>query len=257
VCVVARPVFAGGDRNLIAAWDELDRTARSHAVLPAPGRVGAPLGYGGATLHVRRISLEHIGGWDAFNAAPEVDLALRMGRAGFKLATLRSVTIEEANSDAVNFVRQRARRMVGDLQSWLVHRRFRSAALSRRIAISLLVGASLPVALLRPIVVVSSVFVLGNQHDQTGLVASFPGWLDRLALAALVSAFIGYAAVVASGARRSRRHLQAALLAPVWSVVLAYASLKALLTFAARPGQWERTRHGLVTELPHPAAGRA
>jgi hypothetical protein len=62
---------------------------------------------------------------------------------------------------------------------------------------------------------------------------------------------------VASGARRSRRHLQAALLAPVWSVVLAYASLKALLTFAARPDQWERTRHGLAAELPHAVVGRA
>ena len=88
----------------------------------------------------------------------DADLGIRLRRRGFGVRVLDSVTLEEANSDFVNWAKQRSRWYKGYLQTWLVHlrqpvvtaRRARARRLPR--SCNLFVGGTPLLALLNPIV---------------------------------------------------------------------------------------------------------
>ena len=63
------------------------------------------------------------GHWDPFNVTEDADLGLRIAASGYHTAVVDSVTLEEANSDPINWIRQRSRWYKGYLQTWLVHMR--------------------------------------------------------------------------------------------------------------------------------------
>ena len=81
----------------------------------------------------RARSLVELGAWDPFNVTEDADLGLRLHKAGYKTAMLDSTTLEEANSELRNWIRQRSRWVKGYLQTYLVHMRhpFRLAARDR------------------------------------------------------------------------------------------------------------------------------
>ena len=53
----------------------------------------------------------------------DADLGIRLHRTATAAAVLDSATYEEANSDFVNWAKQRSRWHKGYLQTWLVHMR--------------------------------------------------------------------------------------------------------------------------------------
>src|SRR6202011_822407 len=85
--------------------------------------VNAPVPLGGTSNHFRRSVLETVGGWDPYNVTEDADLGIRLHRAGHSVRVLDSVTLEEANSDFVNWVKQRSRWYKGYLQTFLIHLR--------------------------------------------------------------------------------------------------------------------------------------
>ena len=58
-----------------------------------------------------------------YNVTEDADLGIRLARLGYAVGVLDSITEEEANSDFVNWVKQRSRWYKGYLQTWLVHMR--------------------------------------------------------------------------------------------------------------------------------------
>ena len=54
---------------------------------------------------------------------PRADLGIRLHKAGYKTAIVDSTTLEEANSDLQNWIRQRSRWIKGYIQTYLVHMR--------------------------------------------------------------------------------------------------------------------------------------
>ena len=69
------------------------------------------------------MALRALGGWDPYNVTEDADLGIRMFREGYTVRVLESVTLEEANSDFVNWVKQRSRWYKGYLQTFFVHLR--------------------------------------------------------------------------------------------------------------------------------------
>ena len=63
------------------------------------------------------------GGWDPYNVTEDADLGIRLHRLGYRVEILDSTTYEEANSDFVNWIKQRSRWHKGYLQTWMVHMR--------------------------------------------------------------------------------------------------------------------------------------
>ena len=70
-----------------------------------------------------RTALIEIGGWDPFNVTEDADLGIRLHKAGYETAMLDSTTLEEANSELFNWIRQRSRWVKGYIQTYLVHMR--------------------------------------------------------------------------------------------------------------------------------------
>jgi cellulose synthase/poly-beta-1,6-N-acetylglucosamine synthase-like glycosyltransferase len=92
-------------------------------ILPALASHNLPLPLGGTSNHFRTRNLRQIGGWDPYNVTEDADLGLRLARLGFRTGVVESLTYEEANTQLLNWLRQRARWIKGFMQTWLVHMR--------------------------------------------------------------------------------------------------------------------------------------
>ena len=78
---------------------------------------------GGTSNHMPTRVWREIGGWDEFNVTEDADLGVRLARHGYRTMILDSITLEEANSDVINWIRQRSRWYKGYLQTMFVHLR--------------------------------------------------------------------------------------------------------------------------------------
>ena len=122
-CVQAKLSYNNPDQNLITKWFTIEYTMWFSFFLPGLASLGAPIPLGGTSNHFRRMSLRSLGGWDPYNVTEDADLGIRMFREGYSVRILESVTLEEANSDFVNWVKQRSRWYKGYLQTFFVHLR--------------------------------------------------------------------------------------------------------------------------------------
>ncbi|MFX7548747.1 glycosyltransferase family 2 protein, partial [Acinetobacter baumannii] len=67
--------------------------------------------------------LIELGAWDPFNVTEDADLGVRVYDKGYKVGVVNSTTLEEANNEPFNWIRQRSRWIKGYMQTYLVHMR--------------------------------------------------------------------------------------------------------------------------------------
>ena len=115
--------YNNSDQNLITKWFTVEYAMWFSFFLPGLASMKAPIPLGGTSNHFRRLALRSLGGWDPYNVTEDADLGIRMFREGYTVKVLESVTLEEANSDFVNWVKQRSRWYKGYLQTFFVHMR--------------------------------------------------------------------------------------------------------------------------------------
>jgi cellulose synthase/poly-beta-1,6-N-acetylglucosamine synthase-like glycosyltransferase len=254
-CLQARLGYYNGPQNIITKWFDLEYIAWFRHLLPGLVSLGAPVPLGGTSNHIRRSALVAVGAWDAYNVTEDADLGIRLHRLGYEVAVLDSVTLEEANSDFVNWAKQRSRWYKGYLQTWLVHMRH-PLTLSRNlgwrgfVGFNLFVGGTPVLALLNPFFWTLSVlyFLSGSAFIES----LFPAPVYYPALACFV---IGNSAVVYMNlmtARIANRPdlVVCALLSPIYWVMMSIAATKAALQLIRDPSFWEKTTHGLGVEAP-------
>ncbi len=249
VCVQARLDFFNPTQNLLTKWFTLDYRMWFTQLLPGLVQLGAPIPLGGTSNHFRTKVLVDIGAWDPFNVTEDADLGVRLHRMGYRTGVLDSATLEEANSDTVNWVKQRSRWYKGYAQTALVHLRnprrlyedlgWRSFAL-----FVLFVGGTPLLAMINPIA-------------WTLTVAWFvfhPAWLHSIFptgvyFASLITWLVGNGAVLYSWMLSTRepgeRLWLAAVLAPAYWVLMSIAATKAIVQLVIAPSYWEKTQHGL------------
>jgi glycosyltransferase involved in cell wall biosynthesis len=149
-CVQAELAYFNADENLITRWFAVEYRAWFTQFLPQLSRVEAPIPLGGTSNHFRRELLVQLGAWDPYNVTEDADLGIRLHRQGYRVAVLDSVTYEEANTDFVNWIKQRSRWYKGYAQTYLVHMRhpirlLRDVGLAGFVRFNLFVGGT-PVA---------------------------------------------------------------------------------------------------------------
>lgn len=120
-CVQAKLAFHNGTQNMLTGWFTADYALWFNFVLPGLMRSNSPIPLGGTSNHIRRSVFDEIGAWDPYNVTEDADLGVRIAESGYRTAVLDSTTLEEANSDPINWIRQRSRWYKGYLQTWLVH----------------------------------------------------------------------------------------------------------------------------------------
>ncbi len=253
-CLQARLAYFNERQNLLTRWFSLEYDQWFGVVLPAVEELRCVVPLGGTSNHMTTRVWREIGGWDEFNVTEDADIGVRLARHGYRTLILDSITLEEANSDVVNWIRQRSRWYKGYLQTMLVHLR-KPGDLRKTIGIKATLrlinmtgGVPLTAAVNLLFWFIMALWVLGRP----GYVAeAFPPLTYYICLVLFIvgaplSIFVGLIATQALG----KPHLWwAALLAPLYWILQSIAALKALYQLVFRPFFWEKTVHGLT----HPA----
>jgi len=257
-CLQAQLAYFNPGQNLITRWFTLEYRMWFTQFLPGLARLGAPVPLGGTSNHFRTGVLRDLGGWDPFNVTEDADLGLRLHRLGYRTGVLGSVTFEEANSDFVNWMKQRSRWYKGYLQTWLVHLRHpvvscRQLGWRQFLRFNLFVGGTPLLAVLNPIFwAMTIVWFVANP----GLIeAWFPPIVYYPALLCLVVGnflFLYAVLLTAVEADQDELTLRAALTIPVYWGMMSMAAVKAALQLVIAPSYWEKTTHGLDEPPPDP-----
>ncbi len=255
----ARLAYFNADHNVLTRWFTAEYVTWFRHFLPGLVALGAPVPLGGTSNHLRTEVLREVGGWDPYNVTEDCDLGLRLHRLRYDVGVLDSITYEEANSDFINWVKQRSRWYKGYLQTWLVHMRH-PVRLRRELGwrglagVNLFIGGTPVLALLNPIFWGMTVlWFLGKPHV---IEALFSGPIYFLAM---ICWLLGNFAMVYMGVVSIREAgrpelLASALLVPVYWVMMALAATKAAVQLVRNPSFWEKTVHGLDLEPPDPSA---
>lgn len=250
VCVQGKLSFHNTTDNILTRWFTADYGIWFGFLLPGMMVSRAPIPLGGTSNHFKRDVLDEIGAWDPFNVTEDADLGVRISGHRMRTAVLDSVTLEEANIDAINWIRQRSRWYKGYMQTWLVHMR-------RPVALWHILG---PVAWLRftlliagtPLIACANmvfwlILVVWITGQPTMISVLFPGPIYYLALISLVfgNGVALYMNLIAIREDDRPDLLVSALLVPVYWVMMSIAAIKGMWQMLFNPSYWEKTFHGL------------
>lgn len=251
VCVQSKLAYHNSHQNLLTGWFTAEYNLWFGYLLPGMMRSASPIPLGGTSNHLRRDVLDEIGAWDPFNVTEDADLGLRIHALGYRTAVLDSTTLEEANSDPINWIRQRSRWYKGYLQTWLVHIR-RPVAMWRSVGPRSFVRLTLILAGTPIIAVLNLVFwfitILWFLGQPAVVGAVFPWFVYFPALIALI---IGNGATLYMNLLALREDDRADLIVPAITVpgffaMMSIAAAKGVYQLIRNPSYWEKTFHGLA-----------
>ena len=253
-CLQARLHYHNPEQNFITRLFAAEYITWFDRMLPALPGMAAPVPLGGTSMHIRREVLERVGGWDPHNVTEDADLGVRLNRLGYRTRLLDSVTYEEANSDFINWIKQRSRWYKGYLQTWLVHMReparlWRELGPAGFIGLNVVVGATPVVALLNPLFWI--VFLSWFAGRLEIVEALFPAWVlyPAIACALLGNALALVRTAVSVRAAGHSELLPWLLLMPVYWMMMSLAAVRAFAQLLVSPWHWEKTTHGLSPDF--------
>ncbi|NKZ14573.1 glycosyltransferase [Mycolicibacterium septicum DSM 44393] len=258
-CVQAKLVYHNGHQNLLTAWFTAEYALWFGYLLPGMMVSTSPIPLGGTSNHLRRDILRKIGAWDPFNVTEDADLGLRIASNGYHTAVIDSYTLEEANSDVINWIRQRSRWYKGYLQTWLVHTRepvklYRTLGLRSFVRFNLVLAGTPIIAVLNLLFWFITVLWFLGQPAVVGSV--FPALIYFPALIAMIigNFTVMYMNMIALREDDRSDLLLAALSVPLFWLMMSIAAAKGAYQMIRQPSFWEKTFHGLAERPEDKAA---
>jgi cellulose synthase/poly-beta-1,6-N-acetylglucosamine synthase-like glycosyltransferase len=248
-CIQAKLNYFNQDQNLLTRWFSVEYAMWFDLILPGLDAEQVAIPLGGTSNHFLRERLVKLGAWDPYNVTEDADLGIRLHKAGYQTAIIDSTTLEEANSELDNWMRQRSRWIKGYIQTWLVHMRhplrlFRQLGPWSFLSLQFLVGGTF-IFLLNPIFwFLTTVFFFTH----AGVIQQmFPSFVFYAAAAEL---FIGnftfmYLNVAGAVERGYYSLVKYALFSPVYWGLMSIAAWKGFIQLFTNPFYWEKTEHGL------------
>jgi cellulose synthase/poly-beta-1,6-N-acetylglucosamine synthase-like glycosyltransferase len=252
-CLQANLSYYNSQQNMVTRWFTSEYHTWFRLVLPILVARGVPVPLGGTSMHMKTSILVEVGAWDPHNVTEDADLGIRLHRLGYRTEVLNSNTFEEANSDIINWVKQRSRWYKGYIQTWLVHMRnplklYRELGARGFFSFNVIVGGTPTVAFINPLFWFLAIlwFLAKFEFIQ----ALFPGWVYYPAMLCLIfgNFMVLYQALVGLQLAKRPDLLRSVLLLPVYWALMAIAALRAFLQLVSAPSFWEKTMHGLVPE---------
>ncbi len=252
-CVQAKLSYGNATQNIITKWFTIEYAMWFSFFLPGLSSLGAPIPLGGTSNHFRRGALRTLGGWDPYNVTEDCDLGIRMFREHYDIKVVESTTLEEANSDFVNWVKQRSRWYKGYLQTFLIHLRA-PMTLAEEIRVKgvlhlcAFVGGTPILAVLNPLFWILTLMWFVAQPEFVKAIFPAPVYYIGLILWAFGNFLLWYLTVLTARHIRNEGLVLAAVLVPVYWVMMSIAALKAVWQLVVIPSFWEKTTHGLGDE---------
>jgi cellulose synthase/poly-beta-1,6-N-acetylglucosamine synthase-like glycosyltransferase len=250
-CVQAQLGFFNARQNWLTGCFALEYISFFRFFLPGLVSLGLPVPLGGTSNHLPLNVLRAVGAWDAFNVTEDADLGVRLHRAGYRTVIVDSVTWEEANSDFVNWTKQRSRWGKGYFVTWAVNMRH-PVSLWKELgwlgwcSVQLTLAASYFSAVLNLLLWgLMAVWILGQPSAVASL---FPPAIYYLALLELVLGNFLFIYMTLWCATESKAYglTGLALTYPVYWLMISVAMVKAALQLLTDHVYWEKTTHGLI-----------
>jgi glycosyltransferase XagB len=252
-CVQAKLGFYNTRQNLLTRWFAIEYALWFSMILPGLQKARFSLPLGGTSNHFRTDVLRRLGGWDAFNVTEDCDLGLRLAEHHLCTTILDSTTLEEANSNVRNWIRQRSRWIKGYMQTYLVHlRRPRDYIASGRVrelfSLFAIVGSTPATFLVNPLMwALLGLYIAGRQTLAPDFHILYVMPIFYPAVICLVAGnfLYLYLCLVACAKNEQYGLLPWVLTLPACWALMCIAAVMALFQLIVNPHHWEKTHHGL------------
>lgn len=253
ICIQAKLNFYNPDQNLLTRMFTIEYSLWFNLVLTGLQSIHAPIPLGGTSNHFRTADIIKLNKWDPFNVTEDADLGMRLTKKGFRTALINSTTMEEANSDTINWIKQRSRWIKGYIQTYFVHMRnpksFFTQGRPFDFAIfQLIIGGKILSMLINPVMWLMTIAYFAFTPFVGEFIKSL--FLAPIFYMAVFSMFIGnflymYYYMLGAAKREQWTLVPFALVTPIYWLGMSIAAAMALWEFAFKPHYWHKTQHGL------------
>jgi len=253
VCLQAKLNFYNPKQNLLTRLFTLEYSLWFDLVLTGLHSIGAPIPLGGTSNHFKKESLDLLRGWDPFNVTEDCDLGIRLFKNGYKTNVLESTTMEEANSSFLGWFKQRSRWIKGYIQTYLVHMRNPHEFITdwsnpHILTFQIIVGFRFMSMWINPILWIMTILYFASRQAFGPAIESL--FITPILYIGTFSLVVGnflyfYYNMIGAAKRGEWYLVKYAFFAPVYWLMMSYASLKALQSIILAPHYWEKTTHGL------------
>lgn len=252
VCLQAKLNYFNPHQNLLTRFFTAEYSLWFDVMLPGLQSINTVIPLGGTSNHFRTKTLKELQGWDPFNVTEDCDLGVRIFKKGWSTAIIDSITLEEANSNWGNWVRQRSRWLKGYMQTYLVHMRNPFEFIRKNgwhaFVFQLIVGARISFMLINPILWLTTIsyFAL-YAYVGPAIEEIFPSVIFYMAVFSLLVGNFSYIYNYMIGAMRREHYsiVKYVYLIPLYWLVASYAASVAAYQLIVKPHYWEKTIHGL------------
>ncbi len=252
VCLQAKLNYFNPHQNLLTRFFTVEYSLWFDVMLPGLQSINTVIPLGGTSNHFRTKTLHELQGWDPFNVTEDCDLGVRIFKRGWSTAIIDSLTLEEANSNWGNWVRQRSRWLKGYMQTYLVHMRNPIEFILKNgwhaFVFQLIIGARISFMLINPILWLTTIsyFAL-YAYVGPAIEEIFPSVIFYVAVFSLLVGNFSYIYNYMIGAMKREHYslVKYVYLIPIYWLVASYAAAVAAYQLIVKPHYWEKTVHGL------------
>lgn len=251
-CLQAKLNYYNPNQNWLTRLFTAEYSLWFDVILTGMQSIETTIPLGGTSNHFRTADLIELEGWDPFNVTEDADLGVRLFSKGYKTAIIDSTTLEEANSNFKNWIRQRSRWIKGYMQTYLLHMR-NPIELAKKQGIhallfQLTVGGKISFILINPILWLLTIayFTLYAYVGPT-IESLYPSVIFYMAVISLIFGnfmFIYYY-MIGIAKRENWTLMKWVYLIPFYWLMVSVAGAMALYQLIVKPHYWEKTIHGL------------
>lgn len=253
ICVQAKLNFYNPHQNLLTRLFSAEYSLWFDLVLTGLQTLNAPIPLGGTSNHFRTKDVKKMSGWDAFNVTEDADLGLRMAKRGYRTAIIESTTYEEANSNALNWYRQRSRWIKGYIMTYLVHMRrpgqlWHGVRKPHIISLQFIIGGKILSLFINPFMWLVTILYFAFRSQYGAFIESFfPAPVLYTGVVCLIFGNFLYLYYYMIGlAKRGYWDLiKYAFLVPLYWLGMSIAAWKGVWEVITKPHYWAKTVHGL------------
>lgn len=265
VCIQAKLNFYNAHQNFLTRAFAAEYSLWFELLLPGLQSLGAPIPLGGTSNHFRTSDLRLLDGWDSFNVTEDCDLGMRIIKHGFGTAIIDSTTLEEANSEIINWFGQRTRWIKGYIQTYFVHLRTidlfgYNLKKPHAFMFHFIVGGKVASLLLNPFLWITTSIYFLSKGTALGddIEAFFPGIVLYIAAVCFVFGNIAQIIYYMIGCIKYGHDaiVKYIFFIPLYWVCMSIAAWFAIYELITKPHYWSKTKHGLYTPLA-PALAQA
>ena len=252
-CLQAKLNFYNPHQNILTRVFTAEYALWFDLVLTGLQSSNAPIPLGGTSNHFRTEDIKKLKGWDAFNVTEDCDLGMRLVKNGFRTGILDSYTQEEANSNMVNWIRQRSRWIKGYIQTYFVHMRNPGSFMidlknHDLLTFQLIVGGKILSMFINPFMWATTIAYFALRAIVGPFIESiFPPVIFYMAVFSLVfgNFLYMYYYMIGCAKREYEDIIKYVFLVPFYWLGMSIAAWIAVIEIIRRPHHWAKTHHGL------------